>query len=190
MIVCFNYTKTSINLLSLIISLIITLLFGMVIFNSNKMSLLANIETEEITIEKVDKFEQEKTIVNLWKIEIPKIDLVADISEGTSDDVLNEFVGHFEDTMTENGNVGLAAHNRGYNVNYFSRIKELEIGDEIIYKINDNTKYYKVSLITIIDDTDWTYLENTKDNRLTLITCLENEPTKRRCIQALEKENK
>ena len=33
-----------------------------------------------------------------WKIEIPKINLVANISEGTSKELLDEFVGHFENT--------------------------------------------------------------------------------------------
>ena len=123
---------------------------------------------------------------NVWKIEIPKISLIADISEGTDKEILDVFVGHFEETKTDNGNIGLAAHNRGYNVNYFGRIKELEIGDEIYYTYGNIKKKYKVCLITIIKDTEWTYLENTEDNRITLITCLEDEPEYRRCIQALE----
>lgn len=121
-----------------------------------------------------------------WKIEIPKIDLIANISEGTSKELLDEYVGHFENTGKDAGNIGLAAHNRGYKVNYFSRIKELMIGDEIYYTYGNINKKYKVTLITIIKDTEWTYLENTSDNRITLITCLENEPEYRRCIQGTE----
>ena len=49
-------------------------------------------------------------------------------------------------------------------------------------------KEYEVEKNRIIKDTDWKYLENTEDNRLTLITCVENEPEYRRCIQAIEKE--
>ena len=86
----------------------------------------------------------------------------------------------------DSGNIGLAAHNRGYKVNYFERIKELQIGDEIYYKYGNIEKKYKVNLITIIQDTEWTYLKNTQDNRITLITCLENEPKYRRCIQGIE----
>ena len=33
----------------------------------------------------------------------------------------------------EFGNIALAAHNRGYKVNYFQDLKKLEIGDEIYY---------------------------------------------------------
>ena len=176
--------------MSLIISLIITCVFGVFFLRSYNMSFLANVKTKESTVEEVDEFKLSITESDSekWKIEIPKIELQAIISDGTSDDVLNEYVGHFENTMTDKGNVGLAAHNRGYKVNYFSRLKELEIDDEIIYSFNGKKRVYKVSLITIIADTDWTYLENTEDNRLTLITCLENEPSKRRCIQAIEKE--
>lgn len=89
-----------------------------------------------------------------------------------------EYVGHFENTNLLNGNVGLAAHNRGYPINYFARLKELEFGDEIIYKQGYETKKYVVNNITIIQDTE--------ENTITLITCVENKPTQRRCIQGIE----
>ena len=38
----------------------------------------------------------------------------------------------------------------------------------------------------IIHQTDWRYIENTEDNRITLITCVENMYEYRRCIQAVE----
>ena len=123
----------------------------------------------------------------LWQIEIPTISLVANIKEGTDKDILNQYVGHFTTTQKENGNVGLAAHNRGYEVNYFQDLKLLKKGDEIKYKYNELEKIYEVEKCRIIKDTDWEYLENTEDNRLTLITCVENQPEYRRCIQAVEK---
>ena len=122
-----------------------------------------------------------------WKIIIPKISLEASISEGTGKEVMDKYVGHFEETSKSSGNVGLAAHNRGYAVNYFARIKELQEGDEIIYKYNDFEKTYKVVENKIIKDTDWEDLEETKENKITLITCVENEPEYRRCIQGIEK---
>ena len=97
-----------------------------------------------------------------------------------------EYVGHFENTNLLNGNVGLAAHNRGYPINYFARLKELEFGDEIIYKQCYETKKYVVNNITIIQDTNWSYLQDTEENTITLITCVENKPTQRRCIQGIE----
>lgn len=120
-------------------------------------------------------------------MEIPKIDLVAPIAEGTSQEVMEKYVGHFENTELIYGNVGLAAHNRGYPINYFSRLKDLVEGDEIIYKTKYGNKKYKVVFKTVISDTDWSYLQQDTDkNTLTLITCVENEPNKRRCIQGVE----
>ena len=97
-----------------------------------------------------------------------------------------EFVGHFESTSKWNGNVGLAAHNRGYPINYFSRLKELKNEDKIIYKTKYGTKTYAIRIIKIIEDTDWSYLQETKENRITLITCVENKPSQRLCIQGIE----
>ena len=144
---------------------------------------------ENIEIMKENKQKEEvveETKEKIWQVEIPKINLIAPIAEGTSQEIMLEFVGHFEDTSIWNGNIGLAAHNRGYPINYFSRLKELVEGDEIIYKSEFGTKKYSINTIVIIEDTDWSYLQETIDNRITLITCVANEPTKRLCIQGLE----
>lgn len=133
--------------------------------------------------------ENSKKIIeeNNWKIIISQISLEASIAEGTSKEIMDKYVGHFEETSKKDGNVGLAAHNRGYAVNYFARIKELQEGDEIIYKYNDFEKVYTVVENKIIKDTDWNDLEETEENKITLITCVENEPEYRRCIQGIEK---
>lgn len=185
--VCFNCSKFSINILSATISLFVVLIIEL-FFNTNilKMDLITvrednNLITinENILIEKQNK--------NEWKIEIPKINLKADIAEGTTKEILDLFVGHFEETPEEYGNVCLAAHNRGYNVNYFENIKYLELGDMIIYTYKNKQIIYEVEEIKIIEETDWSMLENTKENKITLITCLENKPEYRRCIQAIER---
>ena len=124
---------------------------------------------------------------DIWQIEIPQISLIANIKDGTTKEILNQYVGHFTQTSLKNGNIGLAAHNRGYEVNYFKDLKLLKEGDEIRYKYNEFEKTYEVKKNRIIKDTDWIYLKNTEENMLTLITCVENQPEYRRCIQALEK---
>ena len=138
-----------------------------------------NTNNNEIIVE-----EQKK-----WYIEIPAISLKAEIAEGTTKEVMNKFVGHFEETTTWIGNVGLAAHNRGYENNYFTNLKKLKEGDIINYYYNGNMRTYTVSKQVIVEDTDWSYLENTEENILTLITCVENEPSYRRCVQATEDTN-
>ena len=121
-----------------------------------------------------------------WKIIIPKINLEASIKEGTSQEIIAKAVGHFEESSLLKGNVALAAHNRGYRMNFFENIKNLNIGDELIYKINNIENTYKIIIKEIIEDTNWKYINNTIDNRLTLITCVENQPDNRLCIQAIQ----
>ena len=121
-----------------------------------------------------------------WRIEIPKIGLIAPIKSGTTQDVLATAVGHFQESEDWKGNVALAGHNRGYNCNFFQNIKNLQIGDKIIYYTNKGKREYKVVINEIILQTDWSYIENTEDNRITLITCVENMHEYRRCVQAVE----
>lgn len=153
--------------------------------NVNAIVEVDNVNTNEIIIlpnEEIENFD--------WKLEIPKIGLSATIEEGTTDEILNQYIGHFENTNKDFGNIALAAHNRGYNVNYFSKLKELEIGDEIIYTFRNSVKKYKISSKNIIKDTDVEVLEQTNENILTLITCVENEPSLRRCLIAIEIKDK
>lgn len=139
-------------------------------------------ESEEKTQEVINNENQE----DIWQIEIPKINLIAPISQGTSQEVMLEYVGHFENTSTWEGNVGLAAHNRGYPINYFSMLKELKKEDKIIYTTKNGSKTYSIKTITIIEDTDWSYLKESKENKITLITCVENKPNQRLCVQGME----
>ena len=65
-------------------------------------------------------------------------------------------------------------------------IKHLETGDTITYTTIYGTRTYSVSMVKIIDSTDWSYLQATTDNRVTLTTCLANQPNKRVCVQAVQ----
>lgn len=123
---------------------------------------------------------------NKWRIRIPKISVNAPIKSGTTQDILATAVGHFEESKYWNGNVALAGHNRGYDCNFFEKLKYLDIGDRIFYSTENGTREYQVVLNKIIKQTDWSYIQNTEDNRLTLITCVENMYEYRRCIQAVE----
>ena len=124
---------------------------------------------------------------NEWYIQIDNISLKAPIQEGTTKEILDNYVGHFEESSRNLGNICLAAHNRGYKNNYFSRIKELKEGDEITYRYQEIERKYIVTKHEIIENTDWSNLGSTEENRITLITCVENEPKYRRCIQGIEK---
>ena len=65
-------------------------------------------------------------------------------------------------------------------------IKDLEIGDTITYTTIYGTRTYKVVLVKTISSSDWNYLQATVDNRITITTCLTNQPSKRVCVQAVE----
>lgn len=123
---------------------------------------------------------------NSWRIKIPCLKLDAPISEGTSQESLRRTVGHFENTSIWNGNVALAAHNRGYKCNFFSEIKKLKKGDIIIYSTKQGERFYQVVFNKVIKETDWSNLKETSDNRITLITCEENRKEYRRCVQGIE----
>lgn len=188
----FRYSSIYINLLSFFISIVIFI--GSQLFFSNydtftkKSSLKAGFEVENTIQETTNEVVEEKTEEekDTWYLEIPKINLKADIKEGTTKEIMENYIGHFEETKKDNGNVGLAAHNRGYKNNYFSRLKELREGDSIFYNYQGEIKEYLVTKHVIIKDTDWTYLEDTDENTITLITCVENQPEYRRCIQGEE----
>ena len=193
---CFSYTKLNLNMISFVFSIVITIMGGVIINSYDEVNINTKIEeyhenTNEIS--SISEFEDNNIISqnviedkSIWQLEIPKINLIARISEGTNKKTLDEYVGHFEETSKYNGNIVLAAHNRGYKVNYFEKLKELEIGDEVIYTYNGNRRIYVINYKTIIKDTDWENLKNTEENRITLITCVENEPEYRRCVQAIE----
>ena len=120
----------------------------------------------------------------LGTLKIPKLGLNVKVYEGENN--LEKGVGHFTDTAVFTGNVAIAGHNRGVN-SYFGEIHNLKAGDEIIYTTKLGTKKYAVTSVRKINAADFSFLRETSDNRLTLITCVKNEPNFRRCVQAREK---
>lgn len=117
---------------------------------------------------------------------IEKIGLKATVKEGSNKEILEEYIGHIENTSTYDGNIGLAAHNRGYEKSYFARLNELEGGDVVTYKTKFYTRKYKVDKIQTIFQTDWNLLKNTEENKITMITCVPNKRNQRLCVQATE----
>lgn len=117
-------------------------------------------------------------------LKISKLGLNVKVYEGENN--LEKGVGHFTDTAVFTGNVAIAGHNRGVN-SYFGKIHSLKTGDEIIYTTKLGTKKYAVTSVRKINAADFSFLRETSDNRLTLITCVKNEPNFRRCVQAREK---
>lgn len=175
----------------IIFSIIIVLLIGSCTYYfCNYDSKLANPNDIKTDADYIDiTYNQEENIFNediLGILTIEKIGLRTSVKEGSNSQVLKNYIGHIENTSIYDGNIGLAGHNRGYQNSYFARINELEKGDMITYQTKFYTRNYKVDNIQTIFEKDWTLLENTKENKLSLITCIANKKNQRLCVQATE----
>ena len=148
----------------------------------NTSEQLDNTEDVEQEVTEDDGFKED--LIGSLKIE--KINLNGTVKEGSTNEILRDYIGHIEETAKYDGNVGLAAHNRGNKYSYFARINELEPGDEIVYTTKYGERKYIVDTKKEILETDWSNLEGTSDNRLTLITCIKNKVNQRLCVQAVQ----
>lgn len=110
----------------------------------------------------------------------------APIKESVELSTLSQTIGHFPSTSIYEGNIGLASHNSGNKGDFFKNLKKIKIGSEIFYQTSYGTKRYVVTVKEIISEEDWSYLKETEDNRITLITCVAGQKDKRLCVQAVE----
>ena len=186
--------KKAITILAIVIVVVIAIIstFFIIKYFANKKQIdnICEIYSDDNIQERLDtngnnddlklKIDGE-TVLGVIKIE--KIGFEGLIYEGTSLDTLDKGVGHFQNSSYLNGNVCLAAHNSS---KYWAKLYTLENGDKITYISFLGTKEYMVNSITQIYATDWSKLEKTNENILTLITCVKGEPSQRLCVQALE----
>lgn len=183
-------------LICIIVIGIITLL-GVIFFITKYPIYKANKEAENIVVgDNTDLDETpleniEQDIIHyddeIGTLTIPDILLEnAPIRESVELSTLSETIGHFPTTSLYSGNVGLASHNSGNKGDFFKNLRKIKIGSEIFYQTKYGTKRYIVKTKEIIDETDFSYLESTEDNRITLITCVAGQKEKRLCVQAIE----
>ena len=99
--------------------------FEIFIYNVSKVKINLDFENTIIENNVVNAEVCKINDLDKWELEIPKINLKATIAQGTTDEILNKYIGHFVESEVLEGNIALASHNRGYDVNYFSRLKEL-----------------------------------------------------------------
>ena len=122
---------------------------------------------------------------SIGSIYITKLNKTIKVYEGESLDNMKKGVGHFTSTSAWDGNVGLAGHNRGAAA-YFGFVKDLAIGDTITFTTMYGTRTYKIYSKEQISETDFSSLEWSAENILTLITCVENNPPMRWCVRCVE----
>ena len=143
-------------------------------------------DNENKTIEEqvVDTLSIDKTDKNIiGYITIEELGIIkAPIADGTDNKTIGKYVGHFENSSYLEGNVCLCSHNRGSKAAFFENLKNIKKGMKIEYTTKYETKTYITDEIKEIEETDFSVLEPTKDNRITLITCIANQRAKRLCV--------
>lgn len=142
--------------------------------NNNETTLGVPVESET----------NENEILNaIATLEIPSISFKDIVIEGTTQEALAQGIGLFEHSSILQGNVCLAGHN---TTRFFANLKNVKQGDIIKYSSCLGNREYEITTIKQIEETDWSMLKDTEDNRLTIITCVKNQPKFRLCVQATE----
>ena len=122
---------------------------------------------------------------HLGTLKIPAIGLTVKVYQGTDSAALKKGAGHFTDTSIWDGNVAFAGHNRGV-ANHFGKIHTLEAGDTITLTTLLGTRTYAVTSVEKVSVTDSSGTAATTDNRVTLYTCVMNQPEYRWCVTAIQ----
>ena len=123
---------------------------------------------------------------SIGTVNIPSLGISLPVWEGETNESMAKGLGHYSSTSGWNGNVGVCGHNRGAKY-VIGAIKDLNVGDTINYETVYGTRTYSVSYVGVISNTDWSRLQPTSDNRITITTCLSDQPNFRVCVQATEK---
>lgn len=123
-------------------------------------------------------------------LSVPQIGLTVKVYE--SDDQMEDMdkgAAHFKSTSAWDGNVALSGHNRTVSGTgaYFRDLHKLSVGDTLLYKTALGEREYRVTTVKTISDEDWSSLSRTTDNRLTLITCVNDNAAKRLLVQAVQR---
>lgn len=123
---------------------------------------------------------------SLGTVSIGRVGLQAKVFEDTTSATMAKGAGHMIGTSYWNGNVALFGHNRGNGVAHFAQLKNVKVGDTVTYTTCLGTKTYRVNYVGTISSTDYSMLNEMGDNRITLITCVADQPSLRLCVQAVE----
>ena len=178
--------KYGIGIIIIVILLILALVFKPSPTNENNTNEEENKTIEEQVQETLSLDPNDENVIGYITIKELGIEK-APIADGTDNKTIGKYVGHFENTSYLDGNVCLCSHNRGSKAAFFENLKNSEKGMEIEYTTKYETKKYEISEIKKIEETDLTVLNPTEDNRITLITCVENQRNLRLCVIGVEK---
>lgn len=173
--------KYVIGIIVIIFLLMLTLAFRPDFKNKDNTKDNENKTIEEQVVDTLSIDKTDKNIIGYITIEELGI-IKAPIADGTDNKTIGKYVGHFENSSYLEGNVCLCSHNRGSKAVFFENLKNIKKGMKIEYTTKYETKTYITDEIKEIEETDFSVLEPTKDNRITLITCIANQRAKRLCV--------
>ena len=173
--------KYVIGIIVIIFLLMLTLAFRPDFKNKDNTKDNENKTIEEQVVDTLSIDKTDKNIIGYITIEELGI-IKAPIADGTDNKTIGKYVGHFENSSYLEGNVCLCSHNRGSEAAFFENLKNIKKGMKIEYTTKYETKTYITDEIKEIEETDFSVLEPTKDNRITLITCIANQRAKRLCV--------
>ena len=137
----------------------------------NILEQVINEEPKELTEE------EEEKLINGYKpialMEIPSINLSQGVVEGITDDILQYYLGHFENSVKpgERGNFSVAGHRVSDYSEAFVNLYKVEVGDQVLIKANKKQYVYEVTDNFIVSPDRVDVLENTDEATITLVTC-------------------
>lgn len=120
---------------------------------------------------------------SIGTLEFARFNKTIKVYEGESLENMLLGAGKFTSASAWDGNCSIAAHNRGVK-NNFSFLKDMNIGEKIIYTTPYGTRTYEVASKTQIDETDTSGLAYSSENILSLYTCVQNVADKRWLVVA------
>lgn len=118
-------------------------------------------------------------------IYISKLNLTIDIKEGISPEILANFAGHYPETSSNSGNIGIACFDTDIS-NKFEVLKTLVAGDEISLTTKTEKIIYKIFTMGLIHPNQLDVLNATDINTLTIISTNKQNMQSRVCIKAHE----
>lgn len=108
------------------------------------------------------------------------------VKDGADLETMKTGIGHFSETPVWDGNVAFCAHNRDYRYD-FRNLHKISVGDKVTYETRFGSRDYRVTIIKPIAETDWSdIISETEENTITMMTCIESQPSKRLLVQAVQ----
>ena len=119
----------------------------------------------------------------IGRLSIPSVGINKYVYEGTSLANMKKGLAHFDCTSGWLGNIAIAGHNRGAS-NAFGNLKNVNIGDKVKYTTAYGTLTYVVSNVKTVSTSDTRDLQQDGQNKITMYTCVANQPDVKLCVTA------